>query len=76
MRKRRQYIRRQAEVPAPPPESRDEPAEMPVRLGLRPVVTSKGASDGSNRIVMPGTTVMLPRHEALNLINLGYASHV
>jgi hypothetical protein len=52
------------------------PDEITIRLGLRPVATSKGRSDGSNRIVVPGATISLPRHEAENLLNLGYASHV
>jgi hypothetical protein len=57
-------------------ETVEGPDEIEVRLGLRPVATSKGRSDGSNRIVVPGATISLPRHEAENLLNLGYASHV
>lgn len=75
MRKRRQYVSREQQVETPP-EVQDEPAEIPVRLGLRPIMTSKGASDGTNRLVVPGATVILPRHEALNLVSMGYASHV
>jgi hypothetical protein len=51
-------------------------AEIDVRLGFRPVATSKGRSDGSNRFVVPGAVVTLPRHEAENLVSMGYASHV
>lgn len=52
------------------------PAERDVRLGLRPVATSKGRSDGSNRFVVPGAVVSLPCHEAENLVNMGYATYV
>jgi hypothetical protein len=54
----------------------EQPAEIDVRLGFRPVATSKGRSDGSNRFVVPGSVVTLPRHEAENLVSMGYASHV
>jgi hypothetical protein len=53
-----------------------EPAEISIRLGLRPVATSKGRSDGTNRFVVPGAVVKLPRHEAENLVNMGYAARV
>lgn len=58
---------------SPQPESL---AEIDVRLGLRPVATSKGRSDGSNRFVVPGAVVTLPNHEAENLVNMGYATYV
>lgn len=53
-----------------------KPDEIEVRLGLRPVATSKGRSDGTNRFVCPGAVVTLPRHEAENLVSMGYAANV
>lgn len=60
--------------PEPAPEPL--PAEMEVRLGLRPVMTSRGPSDFGNRWIRPGVIVSLPRHEAENLLDLGYATRV
>lgn len=58
------------------PEPSPLPAEMEVRLGLRPVMTSRGPSDFGNRWIRPGVIVSLPRHEAENLLDLGYATRV
>lgn len=58
------------------PEPAPLPAEMEVRLGLRPVMTSKGSSEPGNRWIRPGVVVALPRHEAEHLIQLGYATSV
>jgi hypothetical protein len=60
----------------PAPEPVELPAEVPVRLGHRPVMTSKGPSDGTHTVVRPGVIISLPRHEAENLVNLGYATNV
>ncbi len=58
------------------PEPAPLPAEIEVRLGLRPVMTSKGPSEPGNRWARPGVIISLPRHEAENLLNLGYATRV
>lgn len=58
------------------PEPSPLPVEMEVRLGLRPVMTSRGPSDFGNRWIRPGVIVSLPRHEAENLLDLGYATRV
>jgi hypothetical protein len=62
--------------PSVVPEKAPEPAEMEIRLGLRPVMTSKGPSEAGNRWIRPGVIVSLPRHEAENLLELGYATRV
>lgn len=51
------------------------PAEMEIRLGPRPCLTSKGVSDLGNHL-HHGVVIALPRHEAENLVNLGYATRV
>lgn len=65
------------ENPLPePPVAVAEPAEIEVRLGLREIMTSKGPSQYGNRWVRPGVIISLPRTEAENLLNLGYATRV
>ncbi|MHA6684494.1 hypothetical protein [Mesorhizobium sp. A556] len=61
---------------APEIASLPEPTERQVRMGLRPCMTSKGASDHGNRWVRPGVEIPLPAHEAENLVSLGYATYV
>lgn len=60
------------ELPSPEP---DLPSEVNVRMGFRSCMTSKGPSRGGNRWIRPGVIIPLPRHEAENLVSLGYATY-
>ncbi len=70
------YMQSNAKERLPEPAAEPLSAEVEIRLGLRPVMTSKGASEPGNRWIRPGVVVSLPRHEAENLLNLGYATRV
>jgi hypothetical protein len=51
------------------------PTEIEVRMGPRPCMTSKGVSM-PGKPLGHGIIVSLPRDEAENLLNLGYATRV
>ena len=77
MSRKRRKIQMVSETDAAPEIDRQpEPTERQVRMGLRPCMTSKGASDHGNRWVRPGVEIALPAHEAENLVSLGYATYV
>lgn len=63
-------------VPPDKPEvANDQPATVKVRMGRRSCMTSKGPCRPYNSYIRWGAILELPKAEADNLVNMGYATY-